>query len=134
MSTARASRDPVRFALGLCLVAAALLLRMAVPAGWMPAEGRFGLQLCAGSLALPAAAPEHGGHHGGKHHEAPAKPDHPCAFAGLGAALLDADLLELATAALPDGSGVAILLPVASAVGRGLAAPPPPPTGPPARR
>ena len=132
--------------LALLLVGCALLLRMAVPAGWMPSveNGSLTLRLCGGwAQSLPPKPQMHHGG-GGAHHEAAAPSHHgqheeqgqadtsqPCAFAAAG----------LAWASAGGGEALALPLPAALlspssllnvAVGRGLAAPPPPSTGPPA--
>ena len=119
------------------IFACALLLRLAVPAGWMPvaqADGRVRLALCPG--AAPAAS-KHMAHVMGQraHDHGPASHDRgehapPCAFTGLALA-----------AALPDVAPAPRLLPIVApppamrralvSIGSGLAAPPPPQTGPP---
>jgi len=116
----------------LALIVFALLMRVLVPAGWMPASERgLMITLCTGTGAQQAWMDERGTLHEGKPGEGQA--DHPCVFAGF-AALLD----------LPSSAGVldaprltAPVLPAlvatAVAIGHGLAAPPPPSTGPPAR-
>lgn len=112
------------------LVAFALLLRVLVPPGWMPATGQgFTITLCTGTgpattlLDLEGVPVPH------KQGSAPT--DHPCAFAGM-------------AVPLHHGGAVAILAPAPShdeparpprllaSIGLGLAAPPPPSTGPPA--
>lgn len=115
------------------LLAAALLVRALVPAGWMvgsTADG-VGLVLCDG------LAPETADAHAGMHHapadqgepEEPA-PDVPCAFAGLAAAHEPVTPIGLDHPS-PATAVVTPILPSATP-GRGLAAPPPPATGPPA--
>jgi hypothetical protein len=121
------SRDRI----ALLLVVAALLVRLLIPAGWMPAAaGGFSITVCTGmgeNRQVWIAAD------GSVHDQAPvdARSDQPCIFAGMAAALD----VPLATA-LPLVIAVATAAPVALhhavAVGRGLAAPPPPATGPPA--
>lgn len=137
----------------LALLASALLLRILVPAGWMPAsDGRFAIVPCSGSGELGAPEPSpaaHAGHHGygthdahashashagqdkpGHHQHQQGQADHPCTFAGLGFAFAEPVLPApppppaLLMAARP-------LPALAVSVGRGLAAPPPPSTGPP---
>lgn len=108
------------------LFACALLLKILVPAGYMPmfAGGNIALQLCGGTVPVPAAKPAAMpgmAHHTAMadHHPAPAthaetgrhdSPDHsgdhadkqmPCAFAGLSLpslAAVDAALLAVAIA------------------------------------
>ncbi|MDO6416273.1 hypothetical protein Q4F19_17945 [Sphingomonas sp. BIUV-7] len=114
------------------LAGLALLLRILIPSGWMPAGDRIGLVPCFGV----ATATTHGpmAHHPAPHHDGhdtSDKGDRPCAFVGFACALAE-----------PDGA-IGALLPVllspamiaaassAASIGAGLAAPPPPPTGPP---
>lgn len=115
----------------LAFVALALLMRLLVPAGFMPAAGNgFAITLCTGMGAMPAWVDKHGQVHKGK--QAPDKEaEHPCAFGASGAAIhLPADT---AGVALPFVAVRALLNapPEAVSIGRGLAAPPPPSTGPP---
>ena len=134
MTALRASLTGRNRALALWIVACALMLRIVVPAGWMPMTGADGLtriQLCTGQGMVEAFVDRTTG---AIHDKAPAKSeprtDQPCAFAGL-AFVLDAPLLPAIAAPL----ALAALAPAASlapaAPGRGLAAPPPPATGPP---
>lgn len=120
-------------ALAPCLIALAIFLRLAVPAGWMPATDGLGITPCAGLGAIPVVAAKsgHGMHHGG---EAPeSKQDHSCPFAGFGASLAEPREEGNAVATPLAVGGPPVLLPTISVyVGRGLAAPLPPPTGPPA--
>lgn len=87
--------------LALLICAAALLLKLLVPAGYMiTAEGgRVSLTVCTG-LAPSAAVTAMPG----MHHDMPAKdhgkPEQPCAFAGLAAQMLDAIDPTLLAAAL----------------------------------
>ena len=121
-------------ALALLLVACALLLRVAIPAGWMPATGHDGLlriTLCTGQGQMEAWVDGDGRIHDRKPAKSEPKTDHPCAFAGLIAPALDAAPVA---PRLPftRGTGDAPAFAHATVtVGRGLAAPPPPPTGPP---
>lgn len=118
--------------MGIVLIALALLLRMLIPVGFMPATGEgFAISPCNGMAAMPEHIDEHGQVH--KEQDRPDKRvQHPCAFAAFGS-ILDhssfaspAILPSVANAALAAWPGAAV------AVGRGLAAPPPPSTGPPA--
>ena len=119
------------------LIALAMLVRLLVPAGWMPVADAAGshLVLCDGAMPLGAMAKAMPGMaSGGKHGKAPmhhgGPSDHPCAFAGPAAAVDTPVLaLPLPPAMPPRAVVVAYLV---AAVGHGLAAPPPPPTGPPA--
>ncbi|WP_375285868.1 hypothetical protein [Sphingomonas sp.] len=94
--------------LAALLLCAALVLRVAVPAGFMPMQTNGGvrLMLCGGAAPLPPAVRAHGGH-AAMHHAASA-PDHGdhgtdapkgCAFADLAVPLLGAaDPVLLASA------------------------------------
>ena len=130
MTSAQASSDGMRQRLFLWLAALALAVRVLVPAGYMPADGK-GLQitLCTGDGMVTAWVDEQGNLHKGE--KAPdGKGDHPCAFTGVAAlaqADSPADALELPALA----SHVPSARITHAAPGRGLAAPPPPQTGPP---
>lgn len=67
--------------LAALILTAALLLRVLVPAGFMPTalDGRVTLAICDGSGALALAPAMHGMHHAPKH----AATKNPCAFADL---------------------------------------------------
>ena len=128
---------PSRHALILA-VGCALMLRILIPAGWMPIADAHGLRivLCGGTGPVEAQV-DHAaeGHHPAAHHkksdDRTSHTDQPCAFAGMALPWTGTDL-----AALPLPFALAALAsPLAAelvAIGRGLAAPPPPPTGPPA--
>lgn len=123
-------RIGARVAFGL--VALALLLRVMIPAGFMPAAGQgLAIELCTGMGATPAWVDADGKVHKGRPDKGSAA-DHPCAFAGFGA-LIDLPA-PVATPAPPFRLVVAALVArvAAASVGQGLAAPPPPQTGPPA--
>jgi len=115
----------------LAVFACAMLLRIAIPEGWMPVTdaGGWRLTICTGMgpLEMMADMPGMG------HHKAPAgqdQGDHPCTFAGLGMAAALPDLPPAPD--LPAAISVPTLIMLGIvAVGRGLAAPPPPATGPP---
>lgn len=112
----------------LALFALAALLRLAVPAGWMPAAGSgFSITICTGTGPVQVRAATRDGHGTPAGHD---RDDSGCPFAALGAAL--------AAPLVPLGAFPIVVAPVAGvvaaavvAVGRGLAAPPPPATGPP---
>lgn len=116
--------------IAFALVALALLMRLLVPVGWMPAaEQGFAITLCTGEGAVSAWVDDKGEIHKGK--PAAEQTSHPCIFAGFGVALdlpsftaIGAPLL-LAAEALPPFARFVV------AIGQGLAAPPPPSTGPP---
>jgi hypothetical protein len=120
-----------RRGIACALLALALLLRLVVPAGWMPAAGGgYAITLCTGAGVSRAWVDAEGKVHKGE--PGKAAPDHQCVFAGFSAAL---DAPPLAGALLAPLAAVEALPPLARsavAIGRGLAAPPPPATGPPA--
>ena len=118
------------FALGVLLLA--ILLRIAIPAGWMPAGDGRHLQPCPGTAMLAMTAMAHGAQ--ADHHrtsDPAARHGEACAFAAFALPLLTPDdpwtvpAFIVAIAALTAGFA---LLPVARST---LAAPPPPQTGPP---
>lgn len=109
------------------LVACALLMRMLVPAGWMPSTERgFAIMMCSSAGAAPVWVSLD------EHAPKPQRHDQPCTFAAFAVAIVvPADSGPLPLPAL--ASTAVFALPIAGlAIGRGLAAPPPPPTGPPA--
>ncbi|HYZ48676.1 MAG TPA: DUF2946 family protein [Sphingomonas sp.] len=121
------------------LLAFALLVKLLVPVGWMPAfDGRgVHLELC-GSYGPPppamAEAMADAAHRmsGDEHkHHGKASADQPCAYAGLAFAMAEPVLPALAAPAIVTAAPLAFA--AAVAIGRGLAAPPPPATGPPSR-
>lgn len=109
-----------------------MLVRVLVPAGWMPATGSDGLMrisLCAGTGAQTAWIDRDGA----IHKEMPAS-DHddpqPCGFSALSFSLDVAPVFALAVAvALADVTAPQSRL--TPGIGQGLVAPPPPSTGPP---
>jgi hypothetical protein len=114
--------------------ACALLLRLAVPEGWMPAQTSHGwrLTICTGMgplEAMPDMAMDHGANKGtpGNHDKAGSI----CPFAGLGLATAEPFTPPFPFIA-PIVTATAFPLHDIVTIGRGLAAPPPPPTGPPA--
>lgn len=114
------------------LLALALLVRLVIPAGWMPVAGNgYAITLCTGAGMVSAWVDADGIVH--KDDKGPAQQgDHPCTFAGLSADLLAGGALS-ALGHFVAFSGVIVAKPFETvAIGRGLAAPPPPPTGPPA--
>lgn len=127
----RLRASPLRANIALSLVAFALLLRIAVPAGWMPAAAGSGyaITLCTGMGAISAWVDDEGRVH--KEKPADAQSDQPCVFSGFSAAL-DLPALDGTLVVPPLAIVTLFVLPIASVtIGRGLAAPPPPSTGPP---
>lgn len=114
------------------LLAVALLVRLVIPAGWMPVAGNgYAITLCTGAGIVSAWVDADGVVH--KDGKAPAqKPDHPCTFAGLSADLLAGGTSSFLGHFVAFSSLIAAKAFETVAIGRGLAAPPPPPTGPPA--
>lgn len=127
------------------LLCCALLLRLAIPAGWMPVIDARGVHLaiCPGMAPMPmpmsraisepvahgAAQPAMSGHHRpADEHRAE---EHPCAFAGLALALAEPVAPGVALAPVPARASAVVPAATGAAIGRGLAAPPPPATGPP---
>jgi hypothetical protein len=120
----------LRGKVALGLLTLALLMRLIVPAGWMPTAGNgYAITLCTGAGTVSAWIDADGKLHKGE--PADTASDHSCAFAGFAGAL---DLPATGALALPILPATAILVarPFAVDIGRGLAAPPPPQTGPPA--
>lgn len=117
----------------LAILAAALLLRVLIPTGWMPAhaaDGSFGITLCTPSGVSHAWVDAEGKIHDKQPHKK-SSADQPCAFAGLAMA----GDVPMAAIGLPlTVQAVASHHPLSFSVGigHGLAAPPPPSTGPPA--
>jgi len=114
----------------LTLALLALVMKLAVPAGFMvaaPGDGRgFNLVICTGHGPLIAGQPDHKGG------ESKSKTDAPCAFAGHAAPPIPTLGAPLVSSA--HGQAAALAPPLVDLIpGRGLAAPPPPSRGPPAR-
>jgi Protein of unknown function (DUF2946) len=112
------------------LVALILLVRVAVPTGWMPnfAGGAVAISICSDQGRATVWLDERGqidksGQPNGDHKDA------PCAFTSLATASLVADNLAVADLAV---APVARATPAQRVTfGHGLVAPPPPSTGPP---
>ena len=122
----------LRANVALAFVVLALLLRVMVPSGWMPAAAGsgFSITLCTGMGAVSAWIDSEGKVH--KEKPAESKPEHPCIFSGFSAALdLPAFDGRLIVPSLAPATFFVLSM-ATVAIGRGLAAPPPPPTGPPA--
>jgi len=116
----------------LALIAFAMLLRVIVPAGWMPttdADGAIRISICTGMGPETAYIDRDGK----LHKEAPSGTHHdpqPCGFGVLALGLIDP---PLPTLLLPFVAATTVELATSQTVsiGHGLAAPPPPSTGPP---
>lgn len=124
----------MRVALAL-LLACALLARLASPGGWMPSADGVGLTLCPDFAPAPHAGMGHGGARHGP--AAPEKHDkdgagRSCAFTAAALALHEPEPPAGPTVP-PTPEAAAAARPIATAPGRGLAAPPPFATGPPLR-
>jgi len=136
MQGSRVSTREGRIKTAFLLMCLAMLMRLPVPAGWMPVEtatGGWAISLCTGSGAMqltmagPMPAATKGMHHGADQQDR-GSGDHPCAFSSLAMALdepppLVIDLPKLVFETWIASSGIAV------AIGRGLAAPPPRPRG-----
>jgi hypothetical protein len=118
-----------RFA--ILLASFALVMRIAVPTGFMVGEGTAGptIVICSGSGAMTMPLPGVPAKHDGNKE----KTDHPCAFAAAHivapAPVPASDALVLRAAPATPLARIGNIRP-----GLGLAAPPPPKTGPPALR
>ena len=116
----------------LAILACAVLVRVFIPAGWMPTtdgNGMVRISVCTGMGAQTAWLDRDGK----IHKEAPTGGHHdpqPCGFGILGLGLETAP--DIVTA-LPALSAIAAMLAARQtlSIGHGLAAPPPPSTGPP---
>jgi hypothetical protein len=134
---------------GVAAVILALLLRFAVPVGYMPAgDGTLGIMPCPSGGALPVAMPgmdmpgmdmtamAHGSHGSADHHRQhdPAKHQGSttCPFAAVSAPVLPPNPVLLARVELPAFAEFRAPLVSRPAVPT-LAAPPPPSRGPPLR-
>ena len=118
----------------------ALLVRVLVPAGFMPAPaGGFALIPCSGhAQAATAMASAHAGamamdHHGAPPHQHSDLPpsDHPCSFSGAHAPL-DPPQATVFKPQTTNWPALAVYPPPAFRPVQPLPAPPPPSTGPPA--
>lgn len=132
MHRGRISSRSAQHKIALGLLAIGLLMRLLIPAGWMPAAGNgYAIMLCTGMGAATAWVDEEGNVH--KEKPGPAQTsDHPCTFAGSGSAFTGTDLPDPPIPSVISASFSMGMAFEAVAIGRGLAAPPPPPTGPPA--
>lgn len=141
--TALRRQQSLHRSLAAWLFAFALLVRLVVPAGYMPMAGKAGLEICAGQNAdvaamgsmpgmgaMPhhAAMPMHGMDHG---KAMPGDHDHDCGFASAVGGAADLPDLILPAMLAPVALPVAFVAQLHVRPGLGLAAPPPPKTGPP---
>ena len=103
----RLRASPLRANVALGIVVLALLLRILIPAGWMPAAAGSGyaITLCTGMGAVSAWVDSEGKVH--KEKPADAKTDHPCVFSGFSAAI-DLPALNVGMALLPLPAGTKI--------------------------
>ena len=118
--------------IALAFIACALLLRILIPTGWMPATGVDGMiriSMCTGMGAQTAWIDRDGK----IHKDAPSSGHHdpqPCGFGVLAYGFDQPPAVILPLPAL--APVVAVLMARQSlSIGHGLAAPPPPSTGPP---
>ncbi len=116
----------------LALLAFVMLLRVLVPAGYMPttdADGIIRISICTGMGAQAAFIDRDGKLHketpGSGHHD-----PQPCGFGVLSFGLDATPDIELPAPAIDPDATVLVALQTIS-IGHGLAAPPPPSTGPP---
>lgn len=118
----------------LLLPLLALVLKILVPPGYMPGTSLAEpIVLCSGQdamAAMPGMAMGDDGHR--QHHGASDQDtDHPCAFAGLGAAALATPPHQPIVVPVRAEAQIAATILTAVAPGRGMAAPPPPSHAPP---
>lgn len=119
----------------MLLVGAAMLLRLAVPAGWMPAQaddGSIRISLCTGYGTVEAVLAADGTVHTGSDIPDQEKqaPQQQCPFTAAAMPLAGADPVGL-SAVPPHDEIRPVGASFVAVPGRGLAAPPPPATGPP---
>ncbi|MCB2088739.1 MAG: hypothetical protein R3E18_04095 [Sphingomonadaceae bacterium] len=129
----RARQTSLFSAFATLLIGAALLLRVAIPAGWMPdtgADGVMRVTLCTGYGKVAAWIDEDGTLHRGEPADDDGNDGKHCAFTATALSLATADMPDLPQPqAMPQDVPPASLRDLAP--GQGLAAPPPPATGPP---
>ncbi len=109
-----------------------MLVRLLIPAGWMPTTGTDGMariSICTGMGAQTAFIDRDGK----LHKEAPTsghQDPQPCGFGGLGLGIGETPALALLLPVIAASVITLVTRPTMS-IGHGLAAPPPPSTGPP---
>ena len=120
----------------ICAAFCTILLRAAIPAGWMPTiapDGMMRITLCTGMGVVDAWIDETGRVHRSDPDEGGENPtvDQPCTFSALAAPVT---LLSgiVADTFSPHAVAERVFVYPNVAVGLGLAAPPPPQIGPPA--
>ena len=115
--------------LTMIVLACALFLRVAVPAGWMPSTsgGAFAIEPCV--AADPAMGEHKASHHGSK-----GKSQHAgeCSFAPLQAGFAETAQAAALSPQKPTDTAIPQQRPLERPFARGPPAPPPPATGPPA--
>lgn len=118
----------------IVLSALALLLRILVPAGFMPSTTQgYAISLCSDMSGMSAWVDQAGKLHKGEKPSGDETTKHqPCVFGGFASALALPDVIGPTSVTPLAAAAVFIPLRDSVAIGRGLAAPPPPPTGPPA--
>lgn len=136
MNWGRPSRSRLWCHVCLTLAALALILKIAVPPGYMltsTSASPLSMVICTGQGPLVVNVPQSANGDQG-HVPSPADKsshDAPCAWAGHGVASPPPSLATLAVSAFAPAAIEDILPAVAPAPGRGLLAPPPPARGPP---
>jgi hypothetical protein len=116
----------------MTLAVLALVLKVAVPAGYMvdtSAAGAPAIVLCTAQGAVTITQP--GDHHRGPEAPAGSTHDAPCAFAGHGAAFVAVEPVTVGVVEHVVYAPLAAPTAVEAVPGRGLAAPPLPARGPP---
>jgi hypothetical protein len=133
----RNRRAPAGHLIALALACIGLLLRAAIPAGFMLGEqpsGEVGVIVCPGGMtpAEMAMMPGHGDHSPAEPAHAPkqGQSDHACTFLQSAAAVDDVLVFRIARPA-PVAAPVETRIGADQRPGLGLAAPPPPKTAPP---
>ena len=116
----------------LALIACAVLVRVLIPAGWMPttgADGTIRIAICTGMGAQTAWIDRDGK----LHREAPSNGHHDPQPCGFGALTLGLDQTPALAIPMPFAAVGVVEMAARQtvSVGHGLAAPPPPSTGPP---
>jgi hypothetical protein len=116
----------------LAVLALSLLVRLLIPAGWMPAHigGVIKITMCSEGVATPAWVDRDGKVHKSNPADGHDAADGSCVFAPMAAQADMPDVLAFASV-LPPVDQPLLSRPTVT-IGQGLVAPPPPSTGPPA--